>query len=870
VADGAHGTWPAAVAMVGRDAELTRVGDALARGGGLVLVRGEPGIGKTTLLTAVASRARQRGVDTVWGLCRETPGAPAFHPWVQVVRALAGSTSPELLPLLSQPASADRYALFEAVTDLLVGHPRPLVVLLDDVHRADEASILLLDFLVPVLAGSAVLVVAAQRDTEQARAPQLATLAGRTSVDLVRLTGLSASAVEEMAQAVGNADVDAAGLRARCDGNPYFVAEVLRLPDAAPVPPTVAATIEARARILPAATREALEAGAVIGRDIPPDLLATVLDLPDGQIDTLLEPAVTAGLLRAAPGGYRFAHVLARDALEALLPQNRRIALHDRLADLAADALPVAERAEHASRVVRTAAGRRRAARLAVDAARDAGAGLAHEEAELWLRRALDLTPSTPADRFPLLLDLGAAAGRAGSTPRAREAYEQAWRAVEGERSDRPARVALGLGEVVDSAGTVDGGLVRMLEHALVVLPPAQRSTRIALLSRLATEIYWGPRLDEARVLAADAVAAGRRLGDVRSLAVALAARQFALRGPDDLAERQRTGRELVTIAQQLSDVTLETAARKLLIADAFLCDPPAVDLELGALESLAAQARRPHAHWYTLVTRAALACLHGPADDALDAIDRMEHTGTRIGARPAAMYAAVQRFFVLRHSGRIADAEDGMRAAVRAYPWLVTLRCGVALLDAASGRRADATAALTALTADDCAAVPVDALRMSALAQLAETARELGHRPAAAAVGRALAPYHGGLVFQGLVVWLGAVDHYAGLTAAVLGDHTGATRMIRAGLARHREWGAPALEAAGVQALTAADGPALTGREREILELLAAGSANKEIARRLGISVHTVERHVANGYAKLGVRNRAEATAHMLGARRH
>ncbi|WP_103381716.1 ATP-binding protein [Pseudonocardia dioxanivorans] len=865
MSDGVHA--PGAVAMVGRDDELARVDAALGRGG-LVLVCGEPGIGKTTLLSAVAGRVRGRGYDTVWGRCRETPGAPALHPWAQVVRGLGG-TSPGLEPLLSpRPSHTDRYVLFEAVADLLADRPRPLAVLLDDMHRADEASVLLLDFLVPVLPGSGVLVVAAWRDTEPARAPQLTRLAEHTSTDLVRLTGLSPAAVGAMARAAGG-DVDAADLWARCAGNPYFVAEVLRLPDATPVPPTVAATIEARTNGLPRRTRDALAAGAVIGRDVPPDLLADLLDLPDEAVaDAALAPAVTAGLLRAVPGGYRFAHVLVRDAVEDRLAPDRRARLHDRLADVPDGLLTAAERAEHATRVVRTPRERARAARLAVAAARDAAVRLAHEEAESWLRRALAVTPPTPAARFPLLLELGAAAGRAGSTPRAREAYEEAWRTVEGERSGRPAQVALGLGEVVDSAGTVDGGLVRMLEHALDVLPPTARSTRVALLARLATEIYWGPRLDEARTLAADAVAAARRLGDARSLAAALAAMQFTLRGPGRTAERTRTGRELVRIAQQLGDVPMETAARKLLVADAFLCDPATVDHELGALESLAAQSRRPHAHWSALVGRAALACLRGPAEDALDAIERMEWAGARIGARPAPMYGAAQRLFVLRRSGRASEAADDLYAAAAAYPRLVTLRCGMALLHASTGRRADAAAELDALTADDCAAIPFDALRMSALTQLAETAVLLGHRPAAAALRRALTPHSGTLVLQGLVVWMGAVDHYLGTVAAVLGDEADARRLLDRAVRRHQEWGAPVLEAASRRALRTATAPALTEREREILDLVAGGSANKEIARRLGISVHTVERHVANGYSKIGVRNRAEATAHMLRGR--
>ncbi|MBP2367117.1 ATP-binding protein [Pseudonocardia parietis] len=873
--------------MVGRAAERARIAAVLRAArdgrGTLLLATGEPGIGKSTLAATAAADARRAGCEVVCGRCRETPGAPAFHPWTEVVRALAaGAPAGDLAPLLvGHPSAVDRFQLFEAVTELLVRRTRPLLVVLDDLHRADEASLLLLDHLLPALDDAPVVLFGTCRDGGATRPPGLTTVTGRSSVGVFRLAGLSTAEAGELVEQLAPGAADPERLRARCAGNPYFMTELLRDVGAGELPVTVAAALAARVDRLPPQTRVALDAGAVLGREFAAGEVARLLGPArpavdevtltgahgdasgpaDADVERALAPAVADRLLTGTGRGYRFAHVLVRDALHAGCPSARRTALHDRAAGLAG--LQVSERAEHAGQVLRSGAERERAARLAVAAAAEATARLAFEEEHAWLRRALEHTG--PEDRFELLLAAGAAAGRAGRGQAARDAHEQAWRLAGDRPGMRPATVALGLGEVVDNAGAVDAGLVRMLERALDLLPPSARATRVALLARLAVEIYWGPRLPEARTVARDAVAAARRLGDSRTLTGALAARQYVLRGPGDRAERIRTGRELVGHAAEHGDVPAEVAARRLLVADAFGTSPEAVETELGALEALAEQTRRPLARWYAMVFRTALACLREPAGDALAAIAATERLGERIGARPAAMYATVQRVAVLRGTDRAEETEPALRAMIAAYPRLATLRCGLTLLLAGTGRERDATASLESLTADGCAALPRDALWLSAVVQLAETAAALGNRDAAATLYAVLQPHRGEVVLQGLVAWLGAVDHHLGLLAATLGRSGEADDLLAAGARTHREWSASALL---VRRAPIASAAGLTRREREVLDLVATGAPNKQIARRLGISVHTVERHLANGYVKLGARNRAEATAHVLRGR--
>src|SRR5215472_13683806 len=289
---------------VGRDDLLARlrsaVDGAVAGRGLIVLLTGEAGIGKTTLLREAARYAEGTGARAAWGSGWPGGGAPGYWPWIQVLRALglddqlsreAGATAAG-----DAPASA-RFQLFDEVTSLLLAESRiqPVVVFLDDLHAADEPSLLLLDFLVRRLPAGAVSVIGSYRGPDPS--PALAAVAARAAV--LPLAGLPAGAVARLVadvlgeQAAGEV---AADVHRRTGGNPFFVQQVSWLLKAGQegIPPGVREALAERFAGLPAACAAALSAAAVIGRRFRTELVAGAAEQAPEQVAEALAAGARA------------------------------------------------------------------------------------------------------------------------------------------------------------------------------------------------------------------------------------------------------------------------------------------------------------------------------------------------------------------------------------------------------------------------------------------------------------------------------------------------------------------------------------------------------------------------------------------------
>jgi DNA-binding SARP family transcriptional activator len=447
----------AADELVGRDDQLAALDGVLAgaRGGRgrVALVAGEPGIGKTRLAEETARRAAAAGMRVAWGRCHEGDGAPAFWPWAQVVRQLTGELASgqlaamlgpsagwlgQLMPELAGPApppgplpvgdlGAARFQLNQAVAGLLrrAAEPRPLLVVVDDLHWADVPSLSLLAFLAGELKDARLVVVGTYRDVEalpgRPLADTLGALAREPVVERIPLGGLDRAGVARLiGRTIGTRPAEplVQAVHGRCGGNPFFITELLRLlqserqlaaPDATAaarggIPVGVRDVLRRRLARLPAQTRTLLMVAAVAGRGFDLDLVEAVTGLDDEPALDAAEAAVLAGLVleddRAA-GRYRFAHALVRETIYEDISRARRARLHARVAEAlvavrGAEPEPAAEMAYHCWQAA-PVIGADRALPHLLRAGEQAAAQLAYEAADEQFERALELAGQLPA-----------------------------------------------------------------------------------------------------------------------------------------------------------------------------------------------------------------------------------------------------------------------------------------------------------------------------------------------------------------------------------------------------------------------------------------------------------------------------------------
>jgi tetratricopeptide (TPR) repeat protein len=646
-----------------------RVERACSGEGGLILLTGEAGIGKSRLAERVAEIAGAAGSAVVWGRCWEAGGAPPYWPWIQVFRALGMQDDPFVNGGGDQDGSAAqaRFGAFDrAVTQLKAcASQTPLTIILDDLHAADVPSLLLLLLLARELRRAPILVVGAYRDAAADLAPEVASLLGKIARegDVLPLSRLGADHVAAwIGEVVPGADTaQAAAVYRLTEGHPLFVAEVLRVGldslSRRRLLDGLRIVLDEHLARLPAATRAVLEVGAVLGRGFEAADLATAAALPVDEVDVHLRAARAAGVITAtAPGAndpraeqLQFSHVLLRDRLYEELPPSRRASLH-----WAAGLALLAHDAEATSAVNHLLAGQTagdpvRAAEVTLTAANAALARFAFEDAVHLCQRACDLPALSTPSRLvcELRLTLAQALMRAGDAAAGKKACTRAADlARQIDAGDLLGQAALIYGSTL-FAGFGDQPLVASLREALARVGPGDSAIRAKVMARLAAALNppHAAVVPEILALARDATAMARRLADPATLLQVLQSVVSALVYLADEDERFALQAEIVSLGRALDQrVAVVDSTGWYIGALLGRGQATLAAQEMQAYARLLAEFPQPHFQWRLPLSQALFHAFSGDFVSADRASDEAHALATRRGSAPGLRAWGVQR----------------------------------------------------------------------------------------------------------------------------------------------------------------------------------------------------------------------------------
>ncbi|WP_300676124.1 helix-turn-helix transcriptional regulator [Nocardioides sp.] len=952
------------LALIGRRDELDQLADLLApeRGGSAslrrhLLLAGDAGVGKTRLLQEFRTAAIERGWNVVAGHCLDFgDSALPYLPFTEVLDRLS-VTHPEVVdtilqvhPALSRlraagrhdPGSIDRGQIVAGVHALLdaVAAAGPTVVVIEDVHWADQSSRDLITLLLTRPFTSDLVLVASYRSDDLHRRHPLR----RQVAEWSRLGGVERltlgplpddevrTLVHELSHEVGDADRE--DIVARAEGNAFFVEELVGAATGPGhwMPDELADVLLVRLDRLGDEARSVVRTASVAGRRVRHGLLAQVVDLPAARLDEALRQAVESHVLVAGTGDYWFRHALLAEAVyEDLLP-GERVSLHGRFATaLAADLDDGDGSAAELARHARQAHDLDTALIASITAGAEAMAVGAPEEASQHYERALTLIPGRilPPEVRPALvvescvLALTAAGRAERGAALAREQVERlSPETTPADRSRVLAAAALALG-VLDNA-RLDP--IAYSREAVELAPEDDPALRARVLANHARILGWVHRFDEAEEAGLAALALAELHGLAATASAAVAA-LTSLRKTGDPSELRIAARGSIARAQAAGALEAELQGWFLLARsyedyglwgdaeEAFLAG---IERAVAAGQPWAPYAVEPRhqlswvyyvqGRWAEALELTAVARPGAPPVGyaSLDAIRQMvrQGQGQRVPRRlhrdtwntdgVVAVFTAATEIVEAGIAGDHADAvavyDDAVATLTRVWDsdFSARLRLGAVTV----GVLADA---LGGLRAAERPAVLAEAERIAA--EAGAVVARLGGRPDWGPEGRAwtarlraeLLRAHwraGDEVSAGVLVeaWQATVEAYdvmghrfeTASTLAVLATllrATGDVAQARTVAERARviavELGASRLLAqlGSVAAAPPARGatpagPALTPREIETLQLVAAGRTNGEIAKALFISTKTVSVHVSNILAKLGAGGRTEAAA--------
>jgi predicted ATPase len=823
--------------FVGREAESAalrkKLDDARAEQGGVAMLVGEPGIGKTRTIEEFCTHARSQGVRVLSGCCYEGDWAPPFSPFAEALRdyvsdapidelqsldvgdlVLIARIVPairERLPDINEPpvvqTEGERYRLLEAVARLLgrLAAHRPLVLVLDDLHWADKATIAMLRHVARNNASKAVLLLGAYRDVELDRqhplAAALADLRRETAFERIPLKGLAAGEVGELLDVIAEQDVPRAlvdAIASETNGNPFFIGEVLlhlieerkifqedgRWTSTLPIaeigiPEGVREVIGRRlSRLSEGCNCMLTTASAMTGGFSWAELQAICEESEKALLDALDEALRAQVLVEPSAGTYDFMHALIRHTLYEELSTPRRVLLHRQIGE-ALELVHSANFEPHLSELAHhfyEAASGGDVAK-AIDYARRAGdramAQVAWEGAVADYERALetmDLLPGANEEvRIDTLLALGRALNMVGA---GRDRWRPIFlRAAELSRrtgdSERLARAALGFADLEPNPGVVDTELIRLLEESLELQGSTESALRARMLARMANELSFSDeRLRKTQLLRV-ALRIARRVDDPETLAYVLSNHMW-----EDISAAQglSLAREQLAAASRVGDKFAELWAHHALSGyvlrsgdrDGF---DQTVD-DAGRLE------RELHITDFWLGLQRALQLqMDGQFDEAERWATQAFADLQRDDPGNAAQGLGAAILSIRRHQGRLLELVPAIKVNAEQYPSVPGWAAALALVQASdTGQLDDARIVFDRLAARGFVHLPADSLLPSTLSSLAEVCFALGDSARAPELYRMLLPHDGEWVVIG---WAnaasGAVSRSLALLAATM-----------------------------------------------------------------------------------------------------
>jgi tetratricopeptide (TPR) repeat protein len=701
--------------------ELAGFADAVTRGSGaVVLLTGDAGIGKTSVVRTLANRVRDR-VDVSWGACAADGSAPPLWPWRALIRPGESETNDT-----ESAIGASRYERLSDLRDRLraAGEDQPLIHVIEDIQWADVTSVLLLGHLAIDIARMSVLIIATLRTGEprdanveaaleevrrSAHVREVGSLSRRDIADLVRRFGLDPKASL------------VADLEAHTGGNPLFLSELLRARQArtndptpmgvtSPVPSRVVEVVDHRLARLPTEVADLLVTASVLGTEGEVATLARTHGVPSANALDLLDQAQAAHFVDlVATDRWRYRHAIIRDAVYGSAASVDRTLRHVRALEMVAcDPLAPAALLAHHAIAALPASDTDRAVALAARAGEEAFDQHAYEEAISWFERALAAAPLNTHARWRAELEVlaGEALRHTGDMATARTMFESAF-----ARTDDPslvARAALGHGDPGADLGIAYRAehprTAELLERAIELQPNLDSLVGVQLEARLAAELHFSDHPERARRLATSALSRAHRLGHPRALTIAGSVHHDAFVVGQAPLDRQLAGSaELLDWSRLDGSVAAQLTAHRARVIDLLGAgDVAAMDAEVVAFGRLADPLRAPGYHWWTRLWSAMRALLEGRHDLAEQRALAAYEAGAAIVPELAFVNLSFLLFFLRREQGRLAEMESATREYAATHADVPALRAAHAFLLAESGRVDDAAGALSSF--DDAA----------------------------------------------------------------------------------------------------------------------------------------------------------------------